>query len=73
MSKPIITRTEVHEFEYEIRDHNPVDFIYEPGSVYIGRGTALRIHTDIGVSGEYVTRGLAGAPMLSTTAPWVVD
>ena len=72
MSKPIITRTEVHEFEYEIRDHNPVDFIYEPGSVYIGRGTALRIHTDIGVSGEYVTRGLAGAPMLSTTAPWVV-
>jgi len=59
MNKPIITHTEVHEFEYEIRDVTP-HFVYEPGTVSIGRGTGLRIHTDIGVSGEYVTRGSLG-------------
>ena len=63
MSKPIITRIEVHEFEYEIRDITP-DYFYEPGTVSIGRGTGLRIHTDIGVSGEYVTRGSLGTAML---------
>jgi len=59
MSKPIITRIEVHEFEHEIRDVTP-HFVYEPGTVSIRRGTGLRIHTDIGVSGEYVRGGSLG-------------
>jgi len=45
MSKPIITRIEVHEFEYEIRDITTLEHVYEPGTVSIGRGTGLRIHT----------------------------
>ena len=57
MNKPTITRIEVHEFEYEIRDITP-EYFYEPGAVSIMRGTGLRIHTDIGVSGEYV-KGLS--------------
>ncbi|GAH73834.1 unnamed protein product, partial [marine sediment metagenome] len=59
MSKPIITRIEVHEFEHEIRDVTS-HFVYEPGTVSIRRGTGLRIHTDIGVSGEYVRGGSLG-------------
>jgi len=64
MSKPIITRIEIHEFEYEIRDITTPEHFYEPGTVSIGRGTGLRIHTDIGVGGEYVTRGSLGTTVL---------
>ena len=63
MSKPIITGIEVTEFEYEIRDMTP-EYFYEPGTVSSGRGTDLRIHTDIGVSGEYVTTGSLGSALL---------
>jgi len=59
MNKPIITRIEVQEFEYETKDVT-THFVYEPGTVSIGRSTGLRIHTDVGVSGEYVTGGSLG-------------
>jgi len=62
MSKPIITRIEVDEFEYEIRNISGVH-TYEPGAVSIRRGIGLRVHTDIGVSGEYVTGGVLGIAM----------
>ena len=52
-----ITKVEVHEFEYELRDrgldYNGFFLIWEPGGVK-RRGGAIRIHTDAGVVGEYV-------------------
>jgi L-alanine-DL-glutamate epimerase-like enolase superfamily enzyme len=61
MSKtPTITRIEIHEFEHELKDvgRDP-DFalgpFYEPGKVSKRKAVALRVHTDIGVQGEYVS------------------
>ena len=70
MGKPIITRVEIHEFEHEVRDRTREN-TYEPGTVSIARGSALRIHTDIGLSGEYVSR-LWDAAMLPIIAPHIV-
>ena len=57
-NRPRITRIEVHEFEYEIKDAGVEPIIaipmYEPGSILRSRGHAIRIFTDIGVTGEYV-------------------
>ena len=47
MSKPIITRIEIDEFEYEIMDMTPQS-CYQPGTVATMRATGLKIHTDIG-------------------------
>ncbi|HEY81918.1 MAG TPA: mandelate racemase [Dehalococcoidia bacterium] len=56
--RPKITRIEVHQFEYEIRDVGlePVLSlpVYEPGSVISLVAHAIRIFTDIGITGEYV-------------------
>lgn len=53
-----ITKLEVHEFEYELKDRGP-DYngffmIWAPGGVVKRRGAAIKIHTDAGVTGEYV-------------------
>ena len=53
-----ITKIEVYEFEYELRDRGP-DYngfflIWEPGGTVKRRGGAIRIHTDAGITGEYV-------------------
>ncbi|MFQ5996147.1 MAG: enolase C-terminal domain-like protein [Dehalococcoidales bacterium] len=56
--KPKITKIEVHQFEYQVRDVGlePVLFIpiYEPGGIVTLRARALKIFTDIGITGEYV-------------------
>ncbi len=56
--RPKITRIEVHQFEYSIKDVGlePVLSlpIYEPGSVIPFTGHAIRIMTDAGINGEYV-------------------
>lgn len=56
--RPRITRVEVHEFEYSIKDVGLEPFlslpVYEPGSVLPFTGHAIRVLTDAGVSGEYV-------------------
>lgn len=58
--KPVITRIELHKFEHEHRDvGRDLSFalgpFYEPGSVTKRRALAVRIHTDQGVTGEYVS------------------
>ena len=58
--KPNINRIEVHEFEWELRNvgRDP-DFalgpFYEPGSIATRRAVAVKIHTNVGVTGEYVS------------------
>ena len=56
--RPKITKVEVHQFEIELKDMivNPVNNImtYEPGAVMTRRAHAIRIFTDIGITGEYV-------------------
>jgi len=56
--KPKITKIEVHQFEYQVRDvgiepviHSP---IYEPGGLITMSAHALKIFTDVGIIGEYV-------------------
>ena len=55
--KPTITRIEVHEFEWELKDvgADPTGAIptYKPGSVFPRRAGALKIHTDMGIVGEF--------------------
>ena len=56
--KPVITRVEVLEFEYELEDigREPTIGIpiYKPGATSVRPANAIRIHTDVGITGEYV-------------------
>lgn len=54
--KPIITRIEVREFEYQINDtkRSTSAPIYEPGAVLNRRSHVIRVFTDTGITGEYV-------------------
>ncbi|MEA3407051.1 MAG: enolase C-terminal domain-like protein [Chloroflexota bacterium] len=64
--KPIITSIEVTEFEYTLHelgtDYNGFNLVYEPGSTITRQSAVLQIHTDLGITGEYVT----GMSQLST-------
>jgi L-alanine-DL-glutamate epimerase-like enolase superfamily enzyme len=57
MADPIITKLEIHEYEYTLdnmgRDYNGFNLVYEPGGKAKGRGKILRIFTDVGIIGEY--------------------
>lgn len=57
---PVITRIEAYEFEHTLKDvgRDPnfaLGPFYEPGSTARRRAVAIRVHTDIGVTGEYVS------------------
>ena len=56
--RPKITRIEVHEFEFELREigiERTISIpIYEPGAVSRRRAHGIRVFTDVGVTGEYV-------------------
>ncbi|MDP6667327.1 MAG: enolase C-terminal domain-like protein [Dehalococcoidia bacterium] len=53
-----ITRIEVHEFEYELKDrggdYNGFFLIWEPGNTITRKTGAVKVFTDAGVVGEYV-------------------
>ncbi len=57
-ARPKITRIELIEFEYELKDlgREPTIGIpiYKPGSTLKPRANAIRIYTDVGIVGEYV-------------------
>jgi L-alanine-DL-glutamate epimerase-like enolase superfamily enzyme len=57
MADPIITKLEIHEYEYTLedmgRDYNGFNLVYEPGGKATARGKILRIFTDAGIIGEY--------------------
>ncbi len=57
-SKPIITAIEIVQWQTELRDVQPEPTIgipqYSPGSVIKRANHALRVHTDVGITGEYI-------------------
>jgi len=73
--RPIITGIEVHEFEYELRDmgldYNGFNVVYQPGGVVKRRACALRMHTNVGITGEALCRP-PGAATLSMFAHYLV-
>lgn len=56
--RPKITKVEVRQFSYQIKDLAPHPVVriavWEPGAVLNGSSTILRIFTDIGITGEYL-------------------
>ncbi len=56
--RPKITKIEVHQFEFQLRDiglERTISIpIYELGAVTTQRAHAIRVFTDLGVTGEYV-------------------
>jgi len=70
--RPLITHIEVVQFEYDLRDvgREPIIAIpiYRPGNTHRMRAGAIRIHTDVGLTGEYVggnATEYAGLPMFA--------
>ena len=75
MSKPIIERIEIHEFQYELDDHgldyNGLFTIYKKGSKLRRKSIAVRITTNTGVTGEYVSRS-AGLGQIQTVGHYLI-
>jgi L-alanine-DL-glutamate epimerase-like enolase superfamily enzyme len=71
-----ITRVESIEFSYELPDrgYTPGGFslVYEPGGVVERSLFGLRIHTDGGVTGEYVGGSSPAAAQINTFADYLV-
>ena len=72
MAKPTITRIEALSFEYELPDigREPTIAIpiYKPGNTLVRGANAIRVHTDEGITGEYVGGNdteYAGLPMFA--------
>jgi L-alanine-DL-glutamate epimerase-like enolase superfamily enzyme len=61
MADPKITKLEVVVFEHKIQDmgtdYNGFNQVYQKGSVIDSSPAILRIHTDIGITGEYQAGG----------------
>lgn len=69
--RPIITGIELTEFEYTLHDfgvdYNGFNLVYEKGSTLTRRSAVLHVHTDQGITGEYLTGlvQLATLPMFA--------
>ena len=52
-----ISGLELHEFEREVRDFGTLETseVYEPGTRHRRKSHALKIHTEAGITGEYVS------------------
>jgi len=61
MNNPKITKIEIHQFEWESEnlglDYNQFNLVYEKGSKIKRTGHVLQIHTDAGITGEYMSGG----------------
>ncbi|MDP6356120.1 MAG: enolase C-terminal domain-like protein, partial [Planctomycetota bacterium] len=72
MPDPRITRIESVVFEHEIQDmgtdYNGFNSVYEKGSVARSKSSILRIHTNIGITGEYAS----GHAMLGRVASYLI-
>ena len=58
MSNLRITKIEVHEFTFPMadcgKDYNGFNLVYEKGATQTGYAYAMKVHTNEGVTGEYV-------------------
>ena len=73
---PEITRIESTEFTYQLgdvgTDGHGFNLVYEPGTTTERKLFALRIHTDEGVTGEYVGGNSPGAAQVNTFADYLI-
>lgn len=73
---PEITRIEIMEFEYPLEDlgtdANGFNLVYDPGSTLQSTQLALKIHTDLGITGEYVLVTSTSPGQLETYADYLV-
>ena len=73
MADPKITKLELVAFEHQVQDmgtdYNGFNQVYEKGSVFTSRPAIIRIHTDIGITGEYLG---GSAPALGTVARYLL-
>ncbi|NUB93429.1 hypothetical protein HT576_20740 [Haloterrigena sp. SYSU A121-1] len=62
---PTITRIESREFQYPLEDvgtdRNGFNLVYEPGETTRRKLFGIKIHTDVGLTGEYVGGNSPGA------------
>ncbi|ADB61697.1 Mandelate racemase/muconate lactonizing protein [Haloterrigena turkmenica DSM 5511] len=73
---PEITRIEMMEFEYPLEDlgtdGNGFNLVYEPGSTLEATQLALKVHTDVDVTGEYVLVTSTSPDQIETYAKYLV-
>jgi L-alanine-DL-glutamate epimerase-like enolase superfamily enzyme len=73
---PRITRIESTEFEYPLHDVGVDDagfnLVYEPGTTTTRKLFAVSVHTDTGVTGEYVGGNSPAAAQYNTVANYLV-
>jgi len=73
---PTITRIESTEFSYPLEDvgQNPDGFslVYDPGETTHRKLFGLQIHTDTGITGEYVGGNSPAAAQINTFADYLV-
>ena len=73
---PRITDIESVEFAYPITDvgtdQHGFNLVYEPGSVTERKLFGLKIHTDEGITGEYVGGNSPAAAQINTFADYLV-
>lgn len=71
-----ITRIEIMEFEYPLEDlgtdANGFNLVYDPGATLQSTQLAIKIHTDLGVTGEYVLVTSTSPGQLETYADYLV-
>jgi len=71
-----IERIESIEFSYPLEDVGTdgagFNLVYEPGSVTERKLFAIRVHTDEGITGEYVGGNSPGAAQINTFADYLV-
>ncbi|MFB6229377.1 MAG: mandelate racemase, partial [Halobacteriales archaeon] len=73
---PEITSIESTEFAYPIEDvgtdQHGFNLVYEPGSVTERKLFGIKIHTDDGITGEYVGGNSPGAAQINSFADYLV-
>jgi L-alanine-DL-glutamate epimerase-like enolase superfamily enzyme len=72
---PSITRIENIEFSFPLEDvgkDESFNLVYEPGAVTERKLFALRIHTDVGITGEYVGGSSPAAAQINLVADYLI-
>jgi L-alanine-DL-glutamate epimerase-like enolase superfamily enzyme len=79
MSHPLtITKIEVHTYQWESRDLGPDDYyngfnlVYKPGAKLTRTGRILQIHTDAGITGNFVGGGAGDYAQMGIFARYLI-
>ncbi len=73
---PTITRIESREFQYPLEDlgtdENGFNLVYEPGETTWRKLFGIKIHTDVGITGEYVGGNSPAAAQINMFGDFLV-